>query len=93
MRTSAPTATASRHILIIKLGALGDVVLATSLLARLLEVHAADRVTLLTAPEYRELLSGFHDLDIVAFKRKGLPGMSRLLRWLLGQQFDVVYDL
>ena len=50
MRTSAPTATASRHILIIKLGALGDVVLATSLLARLLEVHAADRVTLLTAP-------------------------------------------
>ena len=93
MRTSAPTATASRHILIIKLGALGDVVLATSLLARLLEVHAADRVTLLTAPEYRELLSGFHDLDIVAFRRKGLPGMSRLLRWLLGQQFDVVYDL
>ena len=93
MRTSAPTATASRHILIIKLGALGDVVLSTSLLARLLEVHAADRVTLLTAPEYRELLSGFHDLDIVAFRRKGLPGMSRLLRWLLGQQFDVVYDL
>jgi len=87
------TATPGRHILIIKLGALGDVVLATSLLARLLEVHAADRVTLLTAPDYRELLNGFHDLDIVAFKRKGLVGMSRLLRWLLGQQFDVVYDL
>jgi ADP-heptose:LPS heptosyltransferase len=93
VRTSAPAATASRHILIIKLGALGDVVLATPLLARLLDVHAADRVTLLTAPAYRELLSGFQDLDIVAFKRKGLLSMSRLLRWLLGQQFDVVYDL
>ena len=76
-----------------KLGALGDVVLATPLIARLLEVHAADQVTLLTAPEYQELFNGFHGLDIVAFKRKGLVSMSRLLHWLLAQQFDVVYDL
>ena len=89
----APSATSGRRILIIKLGALGDVVLATSLLARLLEVHAADRVTVLTAPDYCELLSGFEDLDIVVFKRKGLLSQLQLLRWLLGQQFDVVYDL
>ncbi|MEN8206895.1 MAG: glycosyltransferase family 9 protein [Pseudomonadota bacterium] len=89
MSTSSP----GRHILIIKLGALGDVVLAIPQIVRLLETHASDRVTLLTAPEYSELLSGFHGLNIVTFKRKGLVSMLRLLRWLLGQSFDVVYDL
>ena len=82
-----------RKILIIKLGALGDVVLATPQLARLLDAHAADRVTLLTAPDYRELLGGFHGLQLVCFKRKGLFSMLCLLHWLLRQQFDVVYDL
>ena len=91
----SPSATGStgRKILIIKLGALGDVVLAAPQLARLLEAHAADRVTLLTAPDYRELLAGFHGLQLVTFRRKGLFSMLGLLHWLLRQQFDVVYDL
>jgi len=91
--SSSVTATAGRQILIIKLGALGDVVLAAPLFARLLDAHASDRVTLLTAPEYRELLGGFHGLRVIGFKRRGLINMLRLLRWLLAQQFDVVYDL
>ena len=94
MSDSSPTAAISgRQILIIKLGALGDVVLAAPQIARLLECHAADRVTLLTAPDFRELLSGFHGLNIVTFKRKGLISMLALLRWLPGQRFDIVYDL
>jgi ADP-heptose:LPS heptosyltransferase len=93
--SASPSATVSagRQILIIKLGALGDVALATPLVARLLDVHASDRVTLLTAPEYRELLGGFHGLGVIGFKRRGLMNMLRLLRWLLAQQFDVIYDL
>ena len=79
--------------LLIRLGSLGDVVLAAPQLAQLLNAHAADHVTLLTAPACRELLSGFHGLNIVTFKRKGLFSMLRLLRWLLGQHIDVVYDL
>jgi ADP-heptose:LPS heptosyltransferase len=90
---TASTATTGRHVLIIKLGALGDVVLATPQIARLLEVHAADRVTLLTAPAFRELLAGFRGLNVVTFRRKGLVSTLGLLRWLLGQHFDVVYDL
>ena len=90
---TAPSATTGRQILIIKLGALGDVVLATPQIARLLEAHAADRVTLLTAPDFRELFDGFHGLDVVTFKRKGLISMLGLLRWLHGRQFNVVYDL
>ena len=82
-----------RRVLVIKFGALGDVVLFTPQLARILEVHMADEVTLLTAPDYVELLTGFPRLHIVAFRRRGVIEMLRVLRWLLGQQFDVVYDL
>jgi ADP-heptose:LPS heptosyltransferase len=82
-----------RRVLVIKLGALGDVVLSTALLARILEAHAVDEVTLLTAPVYIDLLSGIPRLRLVAFRRKGGLEMLRVVSWLLGQSFDVVYDL
>ena len=81
-----------RNILIIKLGALGDVVLSMPQLLRLAETHAGERVTLLTAPAYVELVAGM-PLQVVAFQRQGFVEMLRVLRWLLGQHFDVVYDL
>jgi ADP-heptose:LPS heptosyltransferase len=80
------------NVLVIKLGALGDVVLSMPQLLRLVETHAGDRVTLLTAPAYEELVAGL-PLQVVAFQRKGFVEMLRVLRWLLGQHFDVVYDL
>ena len=82
----------SKNILIIKLGALGDVVLSTPQLARLVDVHAGDRLTLLTAPAYVELVAGL-PLQVVAFQRKGFVAMLQVVHWLLGQHFDVVYDL
>jgi ADP-heptose:LPS heptosyltransferase len=78
---------------VIKLGALGDVILALPQLERICEAHAAARVVLLTAPEYEGLVSAIPGLDVVAFPRKGFGAMWRLLRWLLRQSFDVVYDL
>jgi len=78
----------SRNILVIKLGALGDVVLSLPQIMQLVEAHADDRVTLLTAPAFAELV-----LQVVTFRRKGFVEMLRVVRWLLGQQFDVVYDL
>jgi len=81
-----------RNILIIKLGALGDVVLSVPQLLRLVKTHAGDRITLLTAPAYVEIVAEL-PLQVVAFQRKGLVEMLRVVRWLLGQQFDVVYDL
>ena len=80
------------NVLVIKLGALGDVVLSVPQLVRLVETHAGDRITLLTAPAYVELVAGL-PLQVVAFQRKGFVEMLRVVRWLLGQQFDVVYDL
>ena len=83
----------AKNILVIKLGALGDVILFLPQLAHILEAHAADRVTLLTAPEYAELVAGFPRLHVACFRRRGVREMSRVLAWLLGRQFDVVYDL
>ena len=85
--------TRGRHILVIKLGALGDVILALPHLERILEAHTADRVVLLTAPSYAELVSAIPGLEVVAFPRKGFIAMFRLLFWLLRQSFDAVYDL
>ena len=82
----------SRNILVIKLGALGDVVLSLPQMMKLVEVYAHDHVTLLTAPDFAELVAGL-PLQVVTFRRKGLVEMLRVVRWLLGQQFDVVYDL
>lgn len=81
-----------RNILIIKLGALGDVVLSVPQLLRLVKTHTGDRITLLTAPAYVEVVADL-PLQVVAFQRKGFVEMLRVVRWLLGQQFDVVYDL
>jgi ADP-heptose:LPS heptosyltransferase len=81
-----------RNILVIKLGALGDVALSLPHIMKLAEAHTNDRVTLLTAPAYAELAAGL-PLQVVSFGRKGFAEMLRLMRWLLGQQFDVVYDL
>ena len=50
-------------------------------------------MTLLTAPGYAGLVAGFPQLHVVCFRRKGVLEMSRLLAWLLGRRFDVVYDL
>jgi ADP-heptose:LPS heptosyltransferase len=84
---------AGNNVLVIKLGALGDVILSLPQLSHILEVHAKDRVTLLTAPDYVELVSGFAQLQVVCFRRRGVLEMSRLLGWLLARRFDVVYDL
>jgi ADP-heptose:LPS heptosyltransferase len=80
-------------ILVIKLGALGDVVLALPHIARIQAAHPGQRVVLLTAPEYTPLLTSLPDIEVVAFPRKGFIAMARLLHWLSGQRVEMVYDL
>jgi ADP-heptose:LPS heptosyltransferase len=89
----APPSGGADNILIIKLGALGDVVLFLPQLAHILEAHPGARVTLLTAPEYAGLVAGFPRLQVVCFGRRGMREMLRLLAWLPRRSFDLVYDL
>ncbi len=80
-------------ILVIKLGALGDVVLALPPIARIQAAHPGRCITVLTAPEYAPLFAALPGIDVVAFPRKGFMAMVRLLRWLFAQRVEVVYDL
>jgi len=87
------TAGRAGNILVIKLGALGDVALAMPHIARIQAAFPQDRVILLTAPEYTPLAAALPGLEVAGFPRKGFLAMTRLLRWLLAQQFSAVYDL
>jgi ADP-heptose:LPS heptosyltransferase len=87
------TVSAGNRMLIIKLGALGDVVLATPHIRAIVEAYPEADVTLLTAPECAGLVRGLPGLEVVAFKRRGFTEMGRLLAWLRRCRFDVVFDL
>lgn len=78
--------------LIIKVGALGDVILATPQIARILEQHPGE-VWLLTSPPFVPLFAGHPRLKIKSLPRKGVAAMWSALRWLRQQRFDTVYDL
>ncbi len=83
------------NVLVIKLGALGDVVMAFQPFADIRAHHAGDRVTLLTTAAFAPLLRASPWFDrVLVDPRPGwwdLGGVIRLRRMLLG--FDRVYDL
>lgn len=88
---------AAPRILVIKLGALGDIVQATGPFAAIREHHKDAHITLLTGPAYREFLeaSGWFD-DVWVDTR---PGWKNWRAWfglrqcLKRGRFDRVYDL
>ncbi len=82
-----------RDILIIKLGALGDVVMATGLIDRIVQHHAPRRCTLLTSPVYRELFPGLTGMEIKTFDRRSLRSTLATVLWMRNGRFLRVYDL
>ncbi len=84
-----------RRILVIKLGALGDVVLAAAPFAAIRAHHAGDHVTLLTTAAFRDLAAASPWFDGVSVDERpsfwNLAGLRRLRAQLRG--FDFVYDL
>ena len=83
------------RILVIKLGALGDVVLAFAPFAAIRAHHAADQLTLLTTAPFAALCAASPWFDRVTIDTRpalwDLPGLLALRRRLRG--FDFVYDL
>jgi ADP-heptose:LPS heptosyltransferase len=91
--TSVPGET----ILVIKLGALGDFILAQSAFAAIRKHHRDARITLLTTKAFAEFgrMSPYFDNVWIDEKPKWwqLPGVLRLRRLLNSQRFSRVYDL
>jgi ADP-heptose:LPS heptosyltransferase len=85
--------TGGNRILIIKLGALGDVVLATPQFRAIVEAYPEAEVTLLTSPACAALVQGLPGLGVAAFRRRGFAAMWRVLAWLRRCEFNMVFDL
>lgn len=82
----------NERTLIIKMGALGDVVLCTPQIERILEHHPGE-TWLLTAPTFAPLFAGHPRLRVAAFPRQGAGAMWNTLRWMRARRFATVYDL
>ncbi len=82
-----------KKVLIIKLGALGDVVMATSLIEQIQQHHGQDCLHLLTSPPFHGLFHAWRDLNVSAYSRKGFFSAVKMIAWLRHEKFDRVYDL
>jgi ADP-heptose:LPS heptosyltransferase len=94
--TWSPRARHARmEILVIKLSALGDFVLAFPAMAAIRAAHPQARITLLTTAPFMPLALASGWFDHVDIDRRpklwNVPGLLRLRRQLRG--FDLVYDL
>ncbi|MBT5049806.1 MAG: glycosyltransferase family 9 protein [Rhodospirillaceae bacterium] len=90
-------AESAASILVIKLGALGDMVLALGPFAAIRRHHPDARITLLTTQPYEEFLRASPYFDDIWIDRR--PSLLRMDQWLAlrsrlrGGRFDRVYDL
>jgi ADP-heptose:LPS heptosyltransferase len=83
------------RILVIKLGALGDVVLAMAALRRICAAHPGAEITVLTTPAYASLLGASPYIDRVETdgRPQGVRQTVRMLRRLRRAGYARVYDL
>jgi len=81
------------NVLIIKLGALGDVVMATSLIKQIQRFHSTDNLFLLTSAPFDNIFSAWKGLTVHAVKRKGLWNNLQAIAWIRKNKFESVYDL
>jgi ADP-heptose:LPS heptosyltransferase len=84
-----------KRILVIKLSALGDVVIAMGPMKRIREAHPDAEITVLTTPPYAGFFAASPFVDRVDAdgRPKGLFANLRLARRLSKQRYDRVYDL
>lgn len=83
----------NEKILIIKLGALGDVILSTPMIRQIIKFHHDVPVWLLTSPPFPEIFKNQELLNVISFPRKGLINSLKTLAWIRKQKFNRVYDL
>jgi ADP-heptose:LPS heptosyltransferase len=85
------------RILVLKLGALGNIILSLGPFAAIRRHHPAARITLLTQKPYADWLAGSPWFDDVWVDARpswwNLPGILALRRRLAAGRFDRVYDL
>jgi ADP-heptose:LPS heptosyltransferase len=82
-----------KRVLIIKLGALGDVIIATPHIKQIVQSYSGADIWLLTVPEFTFLFEEYPNLAVKSFPRKGAHSLLSPLRWIRSQAFEVIFDL
>ena len=93
-RKVANPGAAARRVLVIKLSALGDFVLALGAIRTVREVHPAARITLLTTPPYKDLAALCPYVDDVETdgRPEGVAATRDLLKRIRKEKYDIIYD-
>lgn len=84
----------ARRVLIIKLSALGDFVLALGAMRTVRETHPSARITLLTTPPYTGFAEKCPYIDIVESDGRpdGIGPTRELLKRIRKEKYDIIYD-
>ena len=82
-------------VLIIKLSALGDFVLAMGAMRAIRDMHPSAQITLLTTPPFEQFAKACPYFDRVETdgRPKDTSGTTSMLRRLRAEKYDIVYDL
>jgi ADP-heptose:LPS heptosyltransferase len=93
----SPLTNVRQNILIVKLGAFGNIILSLAAFAAIRKHHAGARISVLTHPTYADWLRTFPYFDEVLVDPRpawwDLPTTRRLSGMLSNGHFDRVYDL
>jgi ADP-heptose:LPS heptosyltransferase len=91
----AQLASGAKRVLVLKFGALGDVVQAFAAFAQIRAAHPGAEITLLTTPPYADFArsSGLFDVVESDGRPKGPAAQWTLFRRLRRRRYDRVYDL
>lgn len=84
----------ARKVLIIKLSALGDFVLAMGVMKAIRDHHPSAQITLLTTPPFEQFAKACPWFDVVETdgRPKDTSGTTALVRRLRTAKYDIVYD-
>ena len=80
-------------ILIIKLGALGDVIMSTPIIKRLQEHYSNKEIWLLTSSIYEELFINWEGIAIKTIDRGTVIDTIKIIQWIRKSKFSMLYDL
>jgi ADP-heptose:LPS heptosyltransferase len=80
-------------ILIIKLGALGDVVMSAPLVNAIVSEHGQAEYWVLTAPAFADFFNHWEPVQVKTMERHGIGEFFRAWAWIRSQQFHRLYDL
>ncbi len=87
----------NKHILTIRLSAMGDVAMAVPVINTLLKTHEGLKITVLTKPQFKVLFHFIPQVNVVCAevktKHKGLSGLYQLSRELKSLNLTEVADL